>query len=157
MTHIVADVLELDAPCSGRITDLPTCNPRGPAFFTVPFLHTKCGRNLYGVHVPDMIVGGKKRKRDRMTCPSLVVYLILVVYPTLVVYPKLVVYPTMFAELSVLDQVVSRRLMFGVRLSTSRCLHVRVLMHTSMPYVGAECELSLHLPTHALYHRTSSH
>ena len=84
-------------------------------------------------------------------CPSLVACPILVVYPTLVVYPKLVVYPTLFVELSVLDQLSSRRLMFGVRLSTSRCLRVSVLMYTSMPCLGALRELSLHLPTHVLF------
>ena len=66
MTHIVADALELDAPFSGAITDLPTCNPRGSAFFTVPFLRTKCGHNLYVVYVPDTVVGGRRDRRERL-------------------------------------------------------------------------------------------
>ena len=66
MTHIVADVLELDVSFSGRITDLPTCNPRGPDFFTVPFLRTKCCRNLYVLYVPDTTVGGRARTREHL-------------------------------------------------------------------------------------------
>ena len=37
------------------------------------------------------------------------------------------------------------------------CLRVSVLVYTSMPCLGTNRKLSLHLPTHALSHRTSSH
>jgi len=52
-------------------------------------------------------------------CPSLVGGPILALYQTSVVYHTRVVYPAPFVDLSVLDQSFSRRLMFGVRLSTS--------------------------------------
>ena len=119
--------------------------------------------------------------------PSLVVYHTLVAYPTSIVYPNMAVRPhfcrlsvvSWWSHYGPLSNV--GRLSHACRLSRAvrrlvsprpvvqasshvrcsfidiACLRVSVLVYTSMPCLGTNRQLSLHLPTHALSHRTFSH